>query len=103
MTTEHKLSHIRTNSSVGSANPMKVRAFCKCGERFLADSAIEINRQFNTHRDAKQTQNWWEDHDELISFARYFFDGPGSEIIDFFEKPWKWNSEYQASHAELNS
>ncbi len=45
------------------------------------------------------TPHWWEDHDELIGFANWYWDGTantsGQEILYFFEKPWKWNTEYQ--------
>ena len=42
---------------------------------------------------------WWMDHDEVVAFARWYWDGmyskSGRDIIDFFEKPWKWTPEYE--------
>ena len=43
---------------------------------------------------------WYEDIDECVAFARWYWQGTfnyiGSarEILDFFEKPWKFEEEY---------
>jgi hypothetical protein len=43
---------------------------------------------------------WWDDPDEVLAFARWYFDGYSSprikgEIFDVFEKPWHWDEDYQ--------
>ncbi len=44
---------------------------------------------------------WYEDRDEVVSFARWFWAGTYNaigttgEILDYFEKPWKWDSEHK--------
>ena len=39
---------------------------------------------------------WYEDLDEVIAFARWYFVSKVSPktVINVFEKPWKWNSEH---------
>ena len=44
---------------------------------------------------------WWNDRDEVVAFARWYWSGPNfgvrgqtTEVIDYFEKPWKWTTEY---------
>ena len=47
--------------------------------------------------------DWYDDPGEVVEFARWFFDGAtarAGEVIDVFEKPWKWNEEYQGMKAE---
>jgi hypothetical protein len=50
---------------------------------------------------------WWTDHDEVLAFARWYWDGaahyptcPAREILDYFEKPWKWSPEYEGYKEE---
>lgn len=50
--------------------------------------------------------DWFEDPEEVVSFARWFFDGAtarAGEVIDVFEKPWKWDEEYRGWKAELEA
>ncbi len=43
---------------------------------------------------------WYEDSSECVTFARWYWDGTlnaigtAGEILDFFEKPWKFDPEY---------
>jgi len=49
---------------------------------------------------------WWNDPEEVVAFARWFFMGGGTrptQVIDLFEKPWKWNTEYQDYAADKAS
>ena len=42
---------------------------------------------------------WYDDPAEVAVFARWFFDMSAtrpSEVIDLFEKPWKWTEEYES-------
>jgi len=46
---------------------------------------------------------WWDDPEEVVAFARYFFLGskpPPRLVINVFEKPWKWDTEY-ADYKEM--
>ncbi len=44
--------------------------------------------------------HWYDDPDETVAFARWYWDGSlnargaAGEILDYFEKPWKFNEEY---------
>ena len=46
------------------------------------------------------TSEWYEDRDEVVAFARWFWEGTYNligttgEILDYFEKPWKFTPEY---------
>ena len=44
-------------------------------------------------------REWWENPSELIAFANWYWEGTANrssrEILEFFEKPWKWKTEYQ--------
>jgi hypothetical protein len=45
------------------------------------------------------TANWYETHEELVAFGRVLADAldfDTNDVLDYFEKPWKWSSEYQA-------
>ena len=48
--------------------------------------------------------HWFDDPDEVVAFARWYYDGTSiarvSELIAFFEKPWKWEPEHRAYTAE---
>jgi hypothetical protein len=41
---------------------------------------------------------WWETHNNVLALARALDDEGGfsdtDEVIDFFEKPWKWSPEW---------
>ncbi len=49
---------------------------------------------------------WYEDIDECVTFARWYwkgalnFIGSAGEILDFFEKPWHFDEEYAGYKAE---
>jgi hypothetical protein len=51
---------------------------------------------------AEQTQStttpWYGNHDDVVSFARVLVDAEwldtSGEVIDYFERPWKWSPEY---------
>ncbi len=51
---------------------------------------------------------WYEDRDEVVAFARWFWEGTYNyigttgEILDYFEKPWKFTSEYTLYREESN-
>ncbi len=50
--------------------------------------------------------SWYDDPDEVAKFARWFFEGAtarAGEVIDVFEKPWKWDEEYQGMEADLKA
>ena len=55
------------------------------------------------------TRPWYEDRDEVVSFARYFWEGTYNaigttgEILDYFEKPWHFDEEYALYKEDLNS
>ncbi len=42
-----------------------------------------------------------DDRDEVVAFARWFWEGAYNsigttgEILDYFEKPWKFDEEYK--------
>ncbi len=44
---------------------------------------------------------WYDDRDEVVAFARWYWEGAYSirgtvgEILDYFEKPWKFDEEYK--------
>jgi hypothetical protein len=42
---------------------------------------------------------WYSDPDELVRFARWYFDGARNitarGVIDLFDTPWKWNQTYK--------
>lgn len=42
---------------------------------------------------------WYDDPDEVVGFARWYFDVSyirvRNDLLDYFEKPWKWNDEYE--------
>ena len=50
---------------------------------------------------------WYEDRDEVVLFARWYWAGTFNaigatgEILDYFEKPWLFNEEYHRSKACL--
>ena len=50
--------------------------------------------------------SWYEDHATLIQFAWDHFeplgDSTAQEVIEFFEKPWKWTPEYETWAAEAD-
>lgn len=50
--------------------------------------------------DAPQTDAWWQDHDEITGFASALVEGgrliSASDVLYFFEKPWKWTAEHDA-------
>jgi hypothetical protein len=45
--------------------------------------------------------HWWDDPDEVVAFARWYwqgalnFIGSAGEILDYFEKPWHFDEEYE--------
>ncbi len=46
-----------------------------------------------------RTPKWYNDTDEIVSFATFldsesYFEST-SHMLRFFEKPWKWNTEYE--------
>jgi hypothetical protein len=49
---------------------------------------------------------WYEDIDECVAFARWYWQGTfnyigtAGEILDFFEKPWHFDEEYAGYKAE---
>lgn len=49
----------------------------------------------------KRENPWYDDRDEVVDFARWFWEGAWSirgtvgEILDYFEKPWKWEPEHK--------
>ena len=49
---------------------------------------------------------WHEDIGECVAFARWYWEGAWSirgtvgEILDFFEKPWHFEEEYQGYKEE---
>jgi hypothetical protein len=49
---------------------------------------------------------WWEDHDELVAYANWYFAPVGhasaKEVLYFFEKPWKETDNYKAWKSEDN-
>ena len=51
---------------------------------------------------------WYEDRDEVVAFARWFWEGAYSvrgtvgEILDYFEKPWHWTEEYKTYKEDTN-
>ncbi len=51
-------------------------------------------------------QYWYDDPEEVVAFVTWFYDGTlealVSEVIYMFEKPWKWNDEYEAFITERN-
>ncbi len=56
------------------------------------------------------TREWWEDHSELIGFARWYWEGPNigirpptTEVIDYFEKPWKYTEEYEGYKKDVKN
>lgn len=46
---------------------------------------------------------WYEDHDEVLALARHLIDDGSlptpAAVLAFFEKPWKWEPEYQLWYA----
>jgi hypothetical protein len=50
--------------------------------------------------------HWYDDPDEVVDFARWYWVGAHSvrgvvgEILDYFEKPWKFKEEYAGYKAE---
>lgn len=44
---------------------------------------------------------WYEDRDETVAFARYFWQGTFNaigttgEILDYFEEPWLFDKDYK--------
>jgi hypothetical protein len=45
---------------------------------------------------------WYDDPDNVLAFAQHYWSGPTysqrgvvKEILDYFEKPWKWTPEYE--------
>jgi len=52
-------------------------------------------------------KNWYNDIDEVVAFARWYWQGPllsprgvAGEIIDYFEQPWHFTPEYEAWKAD---
>jgi len=44
------------------------------------------------------SQDWITDHDELCRLAAvllYARHSTGLEVLEFFERPWKWEPEHQ--------
>lgn len=42
---------------------------------------------------------WYEDHNELVAFARHMVDEEGwdtKRLLEYLEKPWKWSDEHEA-------
>lgn len=43
--------------------------------------------------------NWWEDREILFTVAYWLCDqhvfDHSDEVVYFFEKPWKWQEEYE--------
>jgi len=42
-------------------------------------------------------EKWFTSHDNLTNLYRYLVDKDGQEsldIVDFLEKPWKWENEW---------
>ena len=59
----------------------------------------------------KPDRKWWTDHDEVVAFARWYWEGTFNvfgtvgtvgEILDYFEKPWKFNEEYEGYKEDTN-
>ena len=46
---------------------------------------------------------WYEDPGKVLEFAHWYFDkhDPAWLVIDYFEKPWKWNPEHRDYVEEL--
>lgn len=44
--------------------------------------------------------DWFEDHDEVLAFARVLVEADGftsqADLLYFFEKPWKWTADRDA-------
>ena len=41
--------------------------------------------------------NWWDDPDEVLAFAKWYFDVSHvatTHILHYFEKPWKWDEKH---------
>jgi hypothetical protein len=72
-----------------------------CHERL----GLPVNRpDFEEHPDL-DPPTWFDDRDEVVAFARWYFDGYSSvriklEIFALFASPWKWNEEYAGYKAE---
>ena len=45
------------------------------------------------------TKDWWQDHDERLSFARTLAEShlltTVADTLYYFEKPWKWTTEHE--------
>lgn len=54
---------------------------------------------------AEQT-HWYDDPDEVVAFARWYWEGAHgirgefANLLDYFEKPWKWTPEYAGYKAD---
>jgi len=47
--------------------------------------------------------HWSDDRDEVVAFARFYWLGSlvsARELIDYFDKPWHWDNEYQGWKAD---
>lgn len=44
--------------------------------------------------------DWFDDHDEVLAFARALDEGDGftstGDVLYYFEKPWKWTEDRDA-------
>ncbi len=68
---------------------------------------VEVDEILYVESDLGTTHPWYEDVGECVAFARWYWAGPQyaarsvvGEILDFFEKPWKWTPEYAGYKAE---
>lgn len=58
-----------------------------------------LNNTFKKHGIANMDKVWYQTHDTLVSVAN-ILDEEGdfhqtSDVIQFFEKPWKWEHDMQ--------
>ena len=47
---------------------------------------------------------WWEKHDNRIELVHWLYDirylKTPADVIRFFEKPWKWDAQWDEMHTE---
>jgi hypothetical protein len=43
-----------------------------------------------------KANEWWQDREELVAFARHMVDDEGwstSDVLAYLERPWRWDPE----------
>ena len=80
--------------------------YCPPLRKFDIPDDFEVTPVAEGGQEPDNRPKWYDDRDKVVAFARWFWEGTFNsigttgEILDYFEKPWKFDEEYRLYREE---